>query len=1610
MCSRLDNGPELVSQTLAQWAADNGVELMFTQPGKPTQNAYIERFNRSYRTEVLDCYVFESLLEVRQLIEDWMHRYNHERPHESLGRIPPVAYRMQQYPNYRHEDSYSETGHLYRALTRHFGEDSVFLDQSGIQSGEDFPEKLREAVDAAEVFLMVIGPGWLEAFSRREASPPVDYVREEIVRALNRRKKEGDTKLRIIPVLVHQAKLPDNKDDLPEAIRGIAVLNTHLLRDGVADYEYDFQTLCILIDSQCGNLLSRRQNTWLMRSLTDRKQSKADIGPDISILANPTQLIPRSGVQTALENWWATWQEQRWPFVLLGDEGDGKSWAVSTWLAGKIQNGLGVPVVYTSASGATHTDIEIVLAGALDKSLPTFSDEGWTRILGRFCENEGAPNPRFLLVLDGLNERPSEDWGRFLQQCLASPWRECLAVIVICRSAYWNRRLEAFNDEVEHATLPPYDEDELRDALRRAGHKPDDFYPDVLKVMRKPRSLKLALRLYAEVEQGGATLERLLLEDWRDMTRHRASGNPMTHKEFLAWIRDLVSLYGDSLDHADLAARASGYGDPRELKEEMLNADILREEDDGSFKVQEKPLLLGLGLLLAHEVKSFAEQGEAAMEEQIDRRMGEQPDMDLRVRICGMALLYALSIGNFPEAGLLALLRAWVGGRNFDSDDLTEVTAYLPLHPEIYLRMAEEVWGKIDNREAQDVFMAGFLCYRTQPMVREKLVEAFTRWLGFVYLNGYRGYFEREPDKLTESRQEVESLLGETPVSSAVMDRFDYELVVTNNQGLMRLGQVAVAVISHEADRRPYGRALITGMLANAAMGGGWPEFYWVCRTADMQTQGELMQAAQSLIEQQQPLAYAAARVTLSALGSDAARNIREIIPNKFRPEHPSTQYVREHRCEVQYWQADNYLDCLQAQQWPSAKIVKQLQELAAQPEIVLPDSVVAQLQEVGVGLDLANVAAGMGNTAENLFIEEIEPALCAYLPERYAKLMRSLAAELSKRDGLSRRMLAWHLYEHLPVLDTTTRQTIDAAWQATQAGEGEEDRWAELMLFPLVVFDQPAEDQLQYTLRRAIKRGHIVGNEPCFRPFAPEDLPRIEQALAKVAPERLPDVLYQLARSLPQLDTDLRNRLLVIFQAGDTYIRGLCLEIFFHAQDERATRAVIEGGWQAPSMKEERLEADYGSLLLGRYGVFLSFDELAQRIDLEWLGYALEMRGYQPHEVVTYSSLLNGIWQRLAGIEISPEIGGRIVTVKVERDSEAILDRIDVRPHESGDIRLTNYTWGGNAGAGSLEWFKLSMDQDAMLQEQTQASRAVLDKIEAMRDAGNSWYVFSFQHGHLDKVVTLPGAHWRDWLAAATEIGGERIIALCRAFYEKLCAALLDHEPESGASLFRALRSRSTIRLTYAETRLPILLCDLFSAKNSVPVDELRNAILEDCTTDLALFEVVLLSRRGGAGVWLSRKIATLRDSNRDYDRARAWMLEGYSLSSEGYERLQEFVASGENSWVRDTAEIALRNRKRDSWTRHWFERFLAEADRVKAWAAFRLFLRCVDRRFWLWLPEMSLNDAEPWKRDAYQANRAEIFKATEKNEKEWQDTLVGHKVKPNELWPWMKDYAVEM
>ena len=89
---RVDNGPEFLSGEFVAWAESVGMIIQYIQPGEPNQNAYIERFNRTYRNELLDLYLFRNLTEVREATYWWMIEYNEQRPHDSLGDLTPAEY------------------------------------------------------------------------------------------------------------------------------------------------------------------------------------------------------------------------------------------------------------------------------------------------------------------------------------------------------------------------------------------------------------------------------------------------------------------------------------------------------------------------------------------------------------------------------------------------------------------------------------------------------------------------------------------------------------------------------------------------------------------------------------------------------------------------------------------------------------------------------------------------------------------------------------------------------------------------------------------------------------------------------------------------------------------------------------------------------------------------------------------------------------------------------------------------------------------------------------------------------------------------------------------------------------------------------------------------------------------------------------------------------------------------------------------------------------------------------------------------------------------------------------------------------------------------------
>jgi len=89
---RTDNGPEFQSNKYRDWCVKQGIQALHISPGKPKENGYVERFNRTFREDVLDAYYFESLKQFNEVAADWQDDYNETHPHSSLGGMSPKEY------------------------------------------------------------------------------------------------------------------------------------------------------------------------------------------------------------------------------------------------------------------------------------------------------------------------------------------------------------------------------------------------------------------------------------------------------------------------------------------------------------------------------------------------------------------------------------------------------------------------------------------------------------------------------------------------------------------------------------------------------------------------------------------------------------------------------------------------------------------------------------------------------------------------------------------------------------------------------------------------------------------------------------------------------------------------------------------------------------------------------------------------------------------------------------------------------------------------------------------------------------------------------------------------------------------------------------------------------------------------------------------------------------------------------------------------------------------------------------------------------------------------------------------------------------------------------
>lgn len=567
---------------------------------------------------------------------------------------------------------------------------------------------------------------------------------------------------------------------------------------------------------------------WIQYVL-DKDSSKARFKQFIDLISSGNHIIHRESISNDIQEWFSKWKDSKNPLFIVGEEGVGKTWAIANWLTDSINsNDKQIPpIVFVSSTDTRgNGSLEELVVATLTED---YGDLNWKKRLNRWQQSQPTEidGPIAIVVLDGLNERQTvEFWRNVL--ATNSSWKNSVAIACTLRTSYWERyfkpisRLKASICEVRD-----YDDTELAKALALRNHKLQDFPMDLHNLIAKPRYLDLAMTYRDELMRSGDfTVARLIYLDWKDRY-NRKNHCSLADDEF----NDLLKSFGNQFLKGQDSWNEEEIGKKLALREcasrafqELSTGGVLEKGTIG-WSVNKNSLALGLAMLLCEQL--IGEIEDSRVQEAIEMWMGATPAGDIQSEVLELAALHSI-MKNHSSAVRSGLFAAWLNTQNPASNlhdaVIKRFSAYLPDNAQTYFQLAERVWSKhFRNSCAEEILIRGYIRWAHESEdVKAELAEWLDRWLGMVSVEGplaLRSSNASDSNLNEKMKKQLRAVFGSelTPESQANID--GHTLTLIDDDGLVRLSFVALAVISTFKTASSFLHELVTGLMADALFG-----------------------------------------------------------------------------------------------------------------------------------------------------------------------------------------------------------------------------------------------------------------------------------------------------------------------------------------------------------------------------------------------------------------------------------------------------------------------------------------------------------------------------------------------------------------------------------------------------------------------------------------------------------------------------------------------------------------------------------------------------------------------------------------------------------------------
>jgi hypothetical protein len=1203
--------------------------------------------------------------------------------------------------------------------------------------------------------------------------------------------------------------------------------------------------------------------SWLSDAFSDRRRARQFFGQPLAPLdSKGLAWVERAALVASLSSAFSGVPDDT-VFVVIGDEGTGKSWlAAKAWLDSNPPPLLAVFTAEELQMPAAMNDLDGILIERLSAQTGSRVTEAqrlrWQRRFKGWRVNPRPNNIRLIVWVDGLNQAQEFPWPRWIDAASKTLSELGGRVIVTTNQRHFARIRSVVVSQVRRVIVEEWSAEELKSILSSRAILSDRLSADVFDSLRNPRILGIAMELLdaKDIEKfDELTVGRLLFEHIRRCQRDGTTDIPA--EEFVKGLRthadtiverlyrqqhDDLTLFGLPLDD-----RLKAVSQSRFFKPVVGDPDLYAITDDGL------PLALGLSLINSLRAEHRNARDPAA-------RLADIIEPILALAKTSEVILSALQVacleGDCPAAVLAALARYYVSLQNVPETQWPAFESVVRATPEPFVEAARD--AALSNTHLPNMrwLTIALLSARSDPAGQRAASTQAVSWMSLYSLAPEQRMFTHQ------SRDPAEKVAGERAKRQAELDAklsalsetersfMETRLVASNETRLFRLHLLAFELLAgmRLAD---FSEALVNWAFANAlnpAVDAPVEQFQHLIRFNHedwREAREALLRSAASFTSENMSATAEWALVTiLRATGDpeDAARadEIAERL-TKDRPRFPTTLWL------------DAYSE------------TDPCDPGSVRPENL--DRIVAACER----LDVSHLREGMGNTPQDHLFSTARPALARFQPQTVIAVQRRFARHVADRDGLPRRqgMLAL-----LPASAILEPETVDrlvvsagaAAGNPSDTNSIDHDVWitAQYALFAALPH-KSGNEQLAIVAAlpgRALLLLLLDQLRPADERVVEDHLKR---ALQSGDADELVRIMSFVLYSRSPLSGRSRRDLSPLLKSPDKMVRMQALGISARLRDQDLLKQIAESGWDAKSLdpEEDYFELWYGSsalLAAAEEGVLDPVDAVG-RIAVNFYGFAMQRLGAAGAKAAM--GHINANLKRAANLTDIPEFPLVEQPIPGEMDlTPPLLSLVD--EFQPTDVRKV--------------FERLNESEEAFQARQKRAWHA-FDRVSKQLTVADARIVLDdFSWAGFEAMVSAEPALAKSWATLLCGLPGRTFRSL-HFFALGLAKALAKIDAASAAALFQRLGAEAPlINRVVGPSKVPAEAIAVWSNADVREIKVLCFQRLDLARSDDELAVEVLAAFSAGAQAAIVEYVNAKLVTGEPEAIARSLMVSGFS------------------------------------------------------------------------------------------------------------------------------------